>query len=101
MPTRALGVPSTLSRKTTYGCPVQSFAPPIRLRTRPRNRSVRPASGATLNRAEWGRGDWVPRKSPDKPNLRHFRATRKRWSGACALCTRRANQRFDGGGDDV
>ena len=34
-------------------------------------------------------------------HLRTLARTRNRWSGVYALCTRRADQRFDGGGGSV
>jgi hypothetical protein len=42
--------------------------------------------------------DEAPRNPPEKLASLTSARTRKRWSGACALCTRRADQRFDGGG---
>jgi hypothetical protein len=53
---------------------------------------------ATLHRAEYAKGEQAPRKSPEKPRSLDSSLTRKRWSGARALCTRRADQRFNGGG---
>ena len=48
--------------------------------------------------ATYARAEWVPIKSPDKRQSHPLARTRRPWSGARALCTRGADQRFNGGG---
>ena len=64
--------------------------------TGPRDVSVMQLHRACLALAK---GEQVPRKSPDKRHSHPLGPTLNCWSGACALFTRRPDQRFNGGGE--